>query len=92
MAPAEPRVPLTLDELLAHLIQFRALHPAQGQRPVHLLDMAGDDGDGLITAVDLPPTALFARSHYLKVRDRASYEFALASAAVAVDVEGGTIR
>ncbi len=46
----------------------------------------------LITAVDLPGTAFFARSHYLKVRDRASYEFALASAAVALDVEGGVVR
>ena len=31
------------------------------------------------------------RSHYLKVRDRASYEFALAAAAVALTVDGGTI-
>jgi xanthine dehydrogenase YagS FAD-binding subunit len=49
----------------------------------------------LITAVELPATPWFARSHYLKVRDRASYEFALASAAVALDIEGGrggTIR
>ncbi len=47
----------------------------------------------LITAVELPATTWFARSHYVKVRDRASYEFALASAAVALDVDGsGTIR
>lgn len=46
----------------------------------------------LITSVDLPHRAFFARSHYLKVRDRASYEFALASAAVAVQVEGGRVR
>ncbi|HZF08532.1 MAG TPA: xanthine dehydrogenase family protein subunit M [Thermoanaerobaculia bacterium] len=49
----------------------------------------------LITAVELPATPWFARSHYLKVRDRASYEFALASAAVALDMSGGrggTIR
>ncbi len=46
----------------------------------------------LITAVDLPPSPRAARSHYLKVRDRASYEFALASAAVAVEVVGGTVR
>ncbi len=46
----------------------------------------------LITAVDLPPLAFGARSHYRKVRDRASYAFALASAAVALDVNGGTIR
>jgi xanthine dehydrogenase YagS FAD-binding subunit len=45
----------------------------------------------LITAVDLPGDAWLARSHYLKVRDRASYEFALASAAVALDVDDGKI-
>jgi len=33
-----------------------------------------------------------ARSGYLKVRDRQSYEFALASAAVALDIRGGVIR
>ena len=47
----------------------------------------------LITSVDLPAGPRAARSHYLKVRDRASYEFALASAAVAVEIDaGGTIR
>ncbi len=46
----------------------------------------------LITAVEIPRTPFFARSHYLKVRDRASFEFALASAAVALDLHGGTIR
>ncbi len=46
----------------------------------------------LITAVDLPALPFSARSHYLKVRDRASYAFALASAAVALDIQGGVIR
>lgn len=46
----------------------------------------------LITAVDLPAQPFFARSHYLKVRDRASYEFALASAAVALDIQGTRIN
>jgi xanthine dehydrogenase YagS FAD-binding subunit len=46
----------------------------------------------LITAVDIPPLAFGARSLYVKVRDRASYAFALASAAVALDVQGGRIR
>lgn len=45
----------------------------------------------LITAVDLPAMPFAARSRYLKVRDRASYAFALASAAVALDVQGGKI-
>jgi xanthine dehydrogenase YagS FAD-binding subunit len=46
----------------------------------------------LITAVDLPPLPFATRSHYRKVRDRASYAFALASAAVALDLAGGRIR
>ena len=46
----------------------------------------------LITAVDLPALAHSATSYYLKVRDRASYEFALASAAVVVIVHDGIIR
>jgi xanthine dehydrogenase YagS FAD-binding subunit len=40
----------------------------------------------------LPSQAIAQRSHYLKVRDRASYEFALSSAAVALDLDGGIIR
>jgi len=46
----------------------------------------------LILAVDLPAAPHAARSLYLKVRDRASYEFALTSAAVGLDVQGGVIR
>lgn len=46
----------------------------------------------LIVAVDVPDRAFAARSTYLKVRDRASYAFALVSAAVALDVEGGRVH
>jgi xanthine dehydrogenase YagS FAD-binding subunit len=46
----------------------------------------------LITAVDIPPLAFGARSTYIKVRDRASYAFALASAAAALDVHDGAIH
>ena len=46
----------------------------------------------IITAVELPPLPFAATSQYLKVRDRASYAFALASAAVALDIEGGMIK
>ena len=46
----------------------------------------------LITAVEVPATPAARSSGYLKVRDRQSYEFALASAAVGLDVAGGTIR
>lgn len=45
----------------------------------------------LITAVELPPLPAGTRSHYLKVRDRESYEFALTSAAVAIRVHDGVI-
>jgi xanthine dehydrogenase YagS FAD-binding subunit len=46
----------------------------------------------LITAVEIPALPFAARSHYLKVRDRASYAFALASAAVALDIQGGKVQ
>jgi xanthine dehydrogenase YagS FAD-binding subunit len=46
----------------------------------------------LITSVEIPLLPVGARSGYLKVRDRVSYEFALTSAGVALVVEDGTIR
>jgi xanthine dehydrogenase YagS FAD-binding subunit len=46
----------------------------------------------LITAIGVPAASVAARSHYLKVRERTSYEFALVSAAVCVDLDGSTIR
>jgi xanthine dehydrogenase YagS FAD-binding subunit len=49
-----------------------------------------EPGD-LITHVTLPPPAPGSRSLYLKLRDRASYEFALASAAVIVSVADGKV-
>jgi xanthine dehydrogenase YagS FAD-binding subunit len=49
-----------------------------------------EPGD-LITHVTLPAPARGNRSCYIKLRDRASYEFALASAAVVVTVEGGRV-
>lgn len=46
----------------------------------------------LITAVDLPALPFATRSRYRKVRDRASYAFALVSVAAALEVENGAIR
>jgi xanthine dehydrogenase YagS FAD-binding subunit len=46
----------------------------------------------LVIAVRLPARPQMAQSRYLKVRDRASYAFALASAAATLHVEGGKIR
>jgi xanthine dehydrogenase YagS FAD-binding subunit len=45
----------------------------------------------LIVAVELRAAPLYERSHYLKVRDRASYEFALASVACAIELDGDRI-
>jgi xanthine dehydrogenase YagS FAD-binding subunit len=46
----------------------------------------------IVTAILLPPPGRAERSHYLKLRDRASFEFALVSAAVVVALEDGRIR
>lgn len=46
----------------------------------------------IVTAILLPKTPFSARSAYVKARDRASYAFALASAAVALDLDGKQIR
>jgi xanthine dehydrogenase YagS FAD-binding subunit len=50
------------------------------------------DRGELITAIEVPRGTYGRRARYLKVRDRASYEFALASVAVALDLEAGGIR
>lgn len=46
----------------------------------------------LIVEVRIPPLPYAERARYLKVRDRASYEFALVSAAAAFEVQGGVIQ
>jgi xanthine dehydrogenase YagS FAD-binding subunit len=46
----------------------------------------------LVTAVEIPKSGYRHRSHYLKFRDRASFAFALTSAAVAVEERGGVVR
>ena len=70
-------------------IPFAGFHLVPGTTPER--ETVLDHGE-LITAVELPAAPWAARSHYLKVRDRASYEFALASAAVALEVADGVIR
>jgi xanthine dehydrogenase YagS FAD-binding subunit len=70
-------------------IAIEDFYVAYGQDPAK--ETVLEPGE-LITSVDLPPTPWFARSTYLKVRDRASYEFALSSAAVAMDLSNGVIN
>jgi xanthine dehydrogenase YagS FAD-binding subunit len=48
--------------------------------------------DELIVAVELPALAFAQRSAYRKVRERASFSFALVSVAAALDVAGGEVR
>ena len=45
----------------------------------------------LITSIDLPKSPYARHSHYLKIRDRSSYEFALVSVAAALELDGDTI-
>jgi xanthine dehydrogenase YagS FAD-binding subunit len=70
-------------------IPFADFHKLPGNTP-HI-ENSLEPGE-LITYVDLPKPIEGAKSVYLKLRDRASYEFALASAAVVAKVEGGHIR
>jgi xanthine dehydrogenase YagS FAD-binding subunit len=70
-------------------IPFADFHKLPGNTP-HI-ENALEPGE-LITYVELPKPVEGAKSVYLKLRDRASYEFALASAAVVARVEGGHIR
>jgi xanthine dehydrogenase YagS FAD-binding subunit len=70
-------------------IPFAQLHKAPGETP-HI-ETTLQPGE-LITAFVVPPTPWARRSLYLKIRDRESYEFALASAAVALDLDGETAR
>jgi xanthine dehydrogenase YagS FAD-binding subunit len=48
--------------------------------------------DELITSIQIPPLSFAKNSRYRKVRDRASYAFALVSVAAAIETEGTTIR
>jgi xanthine dehydrogenase YagS FAD-binding subunit len=70
-------------------IPFADFHKLPGNTPQ--IENALEPGE-LITYVDLPKPVADAKSVYLKLRDRASYEFALASCAVVAKVEAGHIR
>lgn len=70
-------------------IPFRDFHLAPGDTP-HV-EVALEHSE-LITRIVISNLPAARRSHYLKVRDRASYEFALSSAAVVLDLDGDTIR
>jgi xanthine dehydrogenase YagS FAD-binding subunit len=79
------------------------LHGKGGQRTVSLIDMyrlpdktphieTALQPEEVIAAITVPANSAARRSHYLKVRDRASFEFAIVSAAVALEMDGIRIR
>jgi xanthine dehydrogenase YagS FAD-binding subunit len=70
-------------------IPFDDFHRLPGHTPER--DTTLERGE-LIVAIEVPASLEARASHYLKVRDRQSYEFALVSAAAAVATEGGCIR
>lgn len=95
--PSDMAVALAALDAVVHLrgaygertVALTELHRLPGDRPE--TDSVLERGE-LITAVELPPPGISRCSHYRKVRDRASFAFALASVAAAVDVADGRVR
>jgi xanthine dehydrogenase YagS FAD-binding subunit len=70
-------------------IPFAEFHALPGETPHIETALRANE---LITAVELPPLPFAKRSLYRKIRDRASYAFALVSVAAAIEIENGVIR
>jgi xanthine dehydrogenase YagS FAD-binding subunit len=70
-------------------LPFVDFHRLPGNTPEIDNNLAKDE---LILAVEIPDNNFAKHSYYLKVRDRASYAFALVSVAAALDIDNGTIR
>lgn len=94
--PSDMCVALTALDAVVHIegrdgartLPFGELHRLPDDRPD--LDTVLAAGE-LITAIELPPLGVAARSTYRKVRDRASYAFALISVAAAIEMDGDRI-
>ena len=92
--PSDMSVALTA---LDAVVQIRSLRGSRRLAVSEFQRLPGDTperdtvlaADEMITAVDLGPNAWAANSCYLKIRDRASYAFALVSVAAALELEGG---
>jgi xanthine dehydrogenase YagS FAD-binding subunit len=70
-------------------LPFTDFHTLPGNRPD--IETALEPGE-LITAIELPALPLASNSTYRKVRDRASYAFALVSVAAALELDGDTVK
>ncbi len=95
--PSDMAVALVALDAIVHVLG------SNGERTIPLVDfyrLPGDDPQRetvlehgeLITAIDLPALPFVARSRYRKVRDRASYAFALVSVAAALSVTDGVVQ
>jgi xanthine dehydrogenase YagS FAD-binding subunit len=95
--PSDMCVALVALDAIVHLqgadatrsIALTELHRLPGDRPDLETTLQPDE---LITAIEVPSLSFAARSTYRKVRDRASYAFALISVAAAIDVVDGNVR
>jgi xanthine dehydrogenase YagS FAD-binding subunit len=95
--PSDMCVALSALEALIHVegvrgkrvIKFADFHLLPGQQPE--IENSLEPGD-LITGVEIPALPFAKNSTYLKIRDRASFDFALSSAAVALDIHGTNIK
>jgi xanthine dehydrogenase YagS FAD-binding subunit len=70
-------------------IEFSKFHRLPGNTPNLDTNLEPDE---LILSIDLPPGGFARHSHYLKIRDRASYAFALVSVAAALEMDGDKIQ
>ncbi|TDV60345.1 xanthine dehydrogenase family protein subunit M [Pseudomonas sp. LP_7_YM] len=95
--PSDMCVALAALEAVVHVegragkrtIEFADFHRLPADSPQRDNQLADDE---LITAIELPPAKFQQHSHYLKIRDRASYAFALVSVAAALELDGDVIK
>jgi xanthine dehydrogenase YagS FAD-binding subunit len=94
--PSDMNVALTALDATIHLsgprgkrnIPIQDFHRLPGDQPERDTVIGKNE---LITGISVPTSAL-KHVHYLKIRDRSSYAFALVSVAAALDIRGNTIR
>jgi xanthine dehydrogenase YagS FAD-binding subunit len=95
--PSDMCVALAALEAVVHVegragprtIEFADFHRLPGDSPQRDNQLADDE---LITAVELPAPSFAGQGRYLKIRDRASYAFALISVAASLELDGDVIR
>jgi xanthine dehydrogenase YagS FAD-binding subunit len=95
--PSDMAVALTALEAVVHVqdstgvrkIPIDAFYVSYGEDPAKENVLKRGD---LVVAVEIPRAAWLSHSKYIKARDRSSYEFALASAAVAMNLEDGKVK